>query len=336
MQIAVQRRQRGDRRRAQPQHARAGSQQNERQQTARRPKQNPWPTALARHSRSGERWIGGCGVRHGHLQDNAAASANRIKWIYRATCWFGFNESNHHTLSSRTKRSGVEGPAVVFSSSVQHSEVLMQFLILGKGKTGSRAAEIARERGHAVRALDIDENRDAAALTAASLAGVDAVIDFTAPEAAVQNMTAVLGRGGRIVVGTTGWYAHLDAMKALACEGDGALLYGTNFSIGVQKLFRLTADLAKLDGYTFSIAETHHVTKLDAPSGTAITLRQIIESAHPGAKVEVVSHRVGDAMGEHIVTAVGANDTLELRHEIQIRRCLAEGAVGAAEWRASN
>ena len=124
----------------------------------------------------------------------------------------------------------------------------MQFLVLGKGKTGSLVAEIAHERGHAVRALDINENQDACALTAGALAGVDAVIDFTAPEAAVENMTAVLGRGGRIVVGTTGWYAHLDAMKALTGERGGALLYGTNFSIGVQKLFRLTSDLAKLDG----------------------------------------------------------------------------------------
>jgi 4-hydroxy-tetrahydrodipicolinate reductase len=208
----------------------------------------------------------------------------------------------------------------------------MQFLVLGKGKTGSLVAEIARERGQSVTALDINENQNASALTAASLTGVDAVIDFTTPEAAVENMTAVLACGGRIVVGTTGWHAHLDAMKSLTEELGGALLYGTNFSIGVQKLFRLTADLAKLDGYTFSIAETHHVTKLDAPSGTAITLRQIIEAAQPGAKVEIVSHRVGDAMGEHIVTAIGANDTLELRHEILSRRCLAEGAVRAAEW----
>ena len=148
----------------------------------------------------------------------------------------------------------------------------MQFLILGKGKTGSMVAEIARERGHSVRALDIDENPHAAALTAANLAGVDACIDFTAPEAAVENMRAVLALGGRIVVGTTGWYAHLAEMRSLAQER-GALLYGTNFSIGVQKLFRLTAALAQLDGYRFSIAETHHVSKLDAPSGTAITLR---------------------------------------------------------------
>jgi len=208
----------------------------------------------------------------------------------------------------------------------------MQFLVLGKGKTGSLVAEIARERGHTVSALDINENQNATALTAAALDGIDAVIDFTAPEAAVQNITAVLACGGRIVVGTTGWYDVLDEMKNLAREHGGALLYGTNFSIGVQKLFRLTADLAKLDGYTFSITETHHVTKLDAPSGTAITLQQIIHAARPGAKVEVVSHRIGDAKGEHIVTAVSDGDTLELRHEIQSRRCLAEGAVRGAEW----
>ena len=207
----------------------------------------------------------------------------------------------------------------------------MQFLILGKGKTGSLVAEIARERGHIVRALDIDENPHAAALTAANLAGVDTCIDFTAPEAAVENMRAVLILGGRIVVGTTGWYAHLQELKSLAQKG-GALLYGTNFSIGVQKLFRLTASLAQLDGYTFSINETHHTTKLDAPSGTAITLREIIQAAHPGTSVEITSHRVGDAMGEHVVTASSDTDTLELRHQIQSRRCLAEGAVRGAEW----
>jgi 4-hydroxy-tetrahydrodipicolinate reductase len=169
-------------------------------------------------------------------------------------------------------------------------------------------------------------------LTAANLAGVDAVIDFTAPEAAVENISAVLALGGRIVVGTTGWYGHLAEMKSLAQKHNGGLLYGTNFSIGVQKLFRLTADLAKLDGYTFSITETHHITKLDAPSGTAITLQQIIQAEHPGKEVPIASHRVGDAMGEHIVTAMGDADTLELRHEIQSRRCLAEGAVRGAEW----
>ena len=208
----------------------------------------------------------------------------------------------------------------------------MQFLVLGKGKTGSLVAEVARERGHSVRALDITENEHASALTAPNLAGVDVVIDFTAPEAAVENMRAVLALGRRIVVGTTGWYAHLDEVKALAAKHGGGLLYGTNFSMGVQKLFRLTADLAKLDGSTFSISETHHVTKLDAPSGTAITLQQIIQSVRPGEKVEITSHRVADAKGEHIVTASSEVDTLEIRHDAHSRRGFALGAVCGAEW----
>lgn len=208
----------------------------------------------------------------------------------------------------------------------------MLFLVLGKGKTGSLVAEIARERGHGVRALDITENQNASALTAPNLAGVDAVIDFTAPEAAVENMRAVLALGGRIVVGTTGWYAHLDDMKALAGRRDGGLLYGTNFSIGVQKLFRLTAELAQLDGYKFSISETHHTSKLDAPSGTALTLKEIILGVRPGIDVPITSHRIGDAKGEHIVTASSEYDTLELRHDAHSRRGFALGAVRGAEW----
>jgi 4-hydroxy-tetrahydrodipicolinate reductase len=207
----------------------------------------------------------------------------------------------------------------------------MLVLVLGKGKTGSLVAEVARERGHSVRALDITENEHASALTAPNLAGVDVVVDFTAPEAAVENIRAVLALGGRIVVGTTGWYSHLDEMKGKAQKG-GALLYGTNFSMGVQKLFRLTADLAKLDGYSFSISETHHTSKLDAPSGTAITLREIVQGVRPEAKVEITSHRVGDAKGEHIVTASSETDTLEIRHDAHSRRGFALGAVRGAEW----
>jgi 4-hydroxy-tetrahydrodipicolinate reductase len=208
----------------------------------------------------------------------------------------------------------------------------MLFLVLGKGKTGSLVAQVARERGHGVRVLDVTENSHASALTAPSLAGVDVVIDFTAPEAAMENMRAVLATGGRIVVGTTGWYAGLDEMKGLAARRAGALLYGTNFSIGVQKLFRLTAELAKLDGYRFAISETHHTSKVDAPSGTAITLKQIIEGIRPGIEIPVESHRVGDANGEHVVTATSEYDVLELRHDAYSRRGFALGAVRGAEW----
>ena len=211
----------------------------------------------------------------------------------------------------------------------------MLILVLGKGKTGSLVAEVAHERGHGVRALDINENQHASALTAAHLAGVDVIIDFTAPEAAVENMRAVLSLGGRIVVGTTGWYDKLADMKTLAIKRGAGLLYGTNFSIGVQKLFRLTAELAKLDGYEFSITETHHTTKLDAPSGTAVTLQEIVQAGQPGAKIPVASHRIGDAKGEHVVTAKSDVDVLEIRHDAFSRRGFALGAVRAAEWLAN-
>jgi 4-hydroxy-tetrahydrodipicolinate reductase len=208
----------------------------------------------------------------------------------------------------------------------------MNILVLGKGKTGSLVVEVARERGHGVRSLDVYENEHAVALTAPNLAGIDAVIDFTSPEAAVENMRAVLSLGGRIVVGTTGWYQHLPELKALAYKRGGALLCGTNFSMGVQKLFKLTGELARLEGYDFSITETHHTSKVDAPSGTAITLKEIIQQVRPGIEVPITSHRVGDAKGEHIVTAKSDTDELEIRHDAFTRRGFALGAVRAAEW----
>jgi 4-hydroxy-tetrahydrodipicolinate reductase len=205
-------------------------------------------------------------------------------------------------------------------------------LILGKGKTGSLVAEVARERGHSVRVLDKTENRGASALTAPTVAGVDVCIDFTTPEAALENMRAVLALGGRIVVGTTGWYDKLDDMKALALRRGGSLIYGSNFSVGMQKFFRLTEVLAELDGYTFEVSETHHTSKLDSPSGTALIVREIIEAARPGTKVEIKSQRVGDAAGEHVVSASCDYDTLVLKHESHNRRGFALGAVRAAEW----
>lgn len=208
----------------------------------------------------------------------------------------------------------------------------MLLLVLGKGKTGSQVAQLAREHGHSVRVLDLHENRGAGALTAPTLAQVDVVVDFTTPESAVENMRACLALGARVVVGTTGWYDQLNEMKALAIRRGGALLYGTNFSLGVQKLFSLTGELARLKGYSFAISETHHTSKLDAPSGTALTLKEILKEAHPEAKIEVTSHRQGDHSGLHVVTAKGPSDVIELRHESFDRRGFAEGAVRAAEW----
>ena len=209
----------------------------------------------------------------------------------------------------------------------------MLFLVLGRGKTGSLVADIAHERGHGVRVLGEEENRGAAALTAPFLAGFDAVIDFTTPDAAVQNMRACLATGARVVVGTTGWYQHLDDMRDLARRRDAGLLYSTNFSIGVQALFRLVRELAaSAPGYEFSISETHHVAKQDAPSGTALSLKQIVESVRPGLQVPIESKREGEVSGIHVIEARSSCDAIQLRHEAFSRRGFAEGAVRAAEW----
>ncbi|MBS1821441.1 MAG: 4-hydroxy-tetrahydrodipicolinate reductase [Acidobacteria bacterium] len=211
----------------------------------------------------------------------------------------------------------------------------MRILVLGQGKTGKLVAEVAAERGHGVHVLDAKENANAAALTPPFVAGFDVVIDFTAPEAVVQNMRAVLATGSRMVVGTTGWYDKLPDMRGLAERKQAALLYGTNFSIGVQVMFQLArkmGELLKNSGYTFQIEETHHVTKLDSPSGTALSLAQVVKSATGLADVPVQAHRVGDAAGLHVLEAKSAVDKLVLTHDASSRRGFAEGAVRAAEW----
>jgi 4-hydroxy-tetrahydrodipicolinate reductase len=215
----------------------------------------------------------------------------------------------------------------------------MRILVLGQGKTGKLVAEVACERGHAVQGLDVLENADARALTPEFFAGFDVAIDFTTPEAVVQNMRACLAAGAKIVVATTGWYAKLPEMLKLAESTQAGLLYGTNFSIGVQVMLKLAqqmgASLAGV-GYKFSIVETHHVTKLDKPSGTAISIAEMVQRG-AGSKIEVPieSVREGDAKGTHVLQAVSEADRVVLTHEAFSRRGFALGAVRAAEWLAS-
>lgn len=209
----------------------------------------------------------------------------------------------------------------------------MLFLVLGRGKTGSLVADVAHEHGHGVRVLGEEENHNASALTPPFLAGFDAVIDFTTPEAVVHNLRACLANGARVVVGTTGWYAHLEDMRALAQRKNAGFLYGTNFSIGVQAMLRVARELAlSAPDYKFSITETHHADKKDAPSGTALTIKHVLQTANPALEIEIVSKREGDASGIHVIEARSANDVIELRHEAFSRRGFAEGAVRAAEW----
>ncbi len=215
----------------------------------------------------------------------------------------------------------------------------MRVLVLGQGKTGKLVAQVASERGHGVHVLDVQENQNATALTPPFLSTFDVVIDFTTPEAVVQNLRACLATGARVVVGTTGWYAKLADMRGLAERKSAGLLYGTNFSIGVQVMMELTRAMAeglKGAGYTYTIEETHHTSKLDAPSGTAITIQQTLAAVDlDAAKFEIVSHRVGDASGLHVVEARSEADRIVLTHEAFSRRGFAEGAVRAAEWLSS-
>jgi|SRR5215813_5653734 len=209
----------------------------------------------------------------------------------------------------------------------------MLFLVLGRGKTGRVIADVAYEHGHGVQVLGEEENRSAMALTAPFLAGFDAVIDFTTAEAAVSNMRACLANGARMVVGTTGWYDQLDDMRSLAARKNAGFLYGANFSIGVQALYRLAREMAvAVPSYKFKIIETHHVTKKDSPSGTALSIRQVVQAANPSLNVQIESKREGDVAGIHILEARSENEVIELKHEAFSRRAFAEGAVRAAEW----
>lgn len=209
----------------------------------------------------------------------------------------------------------------------------VRLLVLGRGKTGSLVAEIARGRGHTVTVLGGTENPGGAALTRSLLAESSAVIDFTSPNAVVGNLNALLRSGARVVVGTTGWYGQLSELSALAFEHGASLLYGTNFSVGVQAFFRAARTLAEsLPGYNFSIRETHHATKKDAPSGTALTLQAVVSRGIDGDEIPIVSLREGDVAGMHVLEARSENDVVTLEHAAYSRRGFAEGAVRAAEW----
>ena len=211
----------------------------------------------------------------------------------------------------------------------------MRVLVLGAGKTGKLVASVAAQHGHSVHVLDARENKDASALTPPFVAGFDVVIDFTTPAAVVSNLRACLATGAKMVIGTTGWYSHLQDATALAGRRNASLLYGTNFSVGVQLFLKLAATVTnelKGSGYDFTIAETHHTTKLDAPSGTALTLRDTVLHASGKEDIPIESVRHGEAVGEHVLIATGPGDKILLTHQSNSREAYAEGAVRAAEW----
>lgn len=209
----------------------------------------------------------------------------------------------------------------------------MKILVLGRGKTGALVAEIAKERDHEVHTLASQENQDGRALTPSTLKEIDAVIDFTTPHAVIPNMIRCVEAGLPLVIGTTGWYQHIDKVRELVNERKGAVLYGSNFSVGMNFFFKAIQAIAPVLKYNYrgSLVERHHIHKKDKPSGTAVTLQRILESASD-QKVEIASVREGETVGMHLVMLDSPNDTILFTHDAKSRVGFAEGAVRAAEW----
>jgi 4-hydroxy-tetrahydrodipicolinate reductase len=197
--------------------------------------------------------------------------------------------------------------------------------------------------GHAIEVAALARGHEVAArlavgdpLTQESLRGAHVAVEFTAPTAAAGNIKSLLEAGIPVVTGTTGWHGELPAVAELVKRRDGALLYATNFSVGVHLFLRAAGDLARrlarraeFDGF---IIEEHHAKKVDAPSGTALTLRHLATRADPGRPYPITSVRAGSIPGTHRLTYDAPHDTITLEHVARSRDGFAAGAVAAAEW----
>jgi 4-hydroxy-tetrahydrodipicolinate reductase len=229
----------------------------------------------------------------------------------------------------------------------------MKIALLGYGKMGQIIERFATERGHEiVLTISID---NLAALTVENLKRADVAIDFSAPGAAVDNIYKCFEANVPVVVGTTGWYGKLQEIKNDCLKSNNTLLYGSNFSVGVNLFFHLNKVLAKLmnnyPAYEVQVEEIHHTQKLDSPSGTAMTIaEEIIESLDrksewlnevvgtpipdviKNEQLLIESHRIENVPGTHTVVYSSEVDEIEIKHTAHSRAGFALGAVIAAEW----
>ncbi|MFA9189462.1 4-hydroxy-tetrahydrodipicolinate reductase [Flavobacterium sp. FBOR7N2.3] len=216
----------------------------------------------------------------------------------------------------------------------------MKIALLGYGKMGQVIERIALERGHEI-VLKKDEFN-----TYDGLSNADVAIDFSVPTAAVDNISASFNNNVPVVSGTTGWLDRYDEMIALCKEKNGGFISSSNFSLGVNLFFGLNEYLAKMmaniDGYKVTMEEIHHIHKLDAPSGTAISLAQgVIENSKYSNwtlenatenDIHIEAVRTGEVPGTHTVTYDSGIDSIEIKHTAHNREGFALGAVIAAEW----
>lgn len=229
----------------------------------------------------------------------------------------------------------------------------MKIALLGYGKMGQIIERFAVERGHEiVLKISIDNLTD---FTTENLEKADVAIDFSAPDAAVDNIYKCFEAKLPVVVGTTGWYGKLQEIKNDCLSSNNTLIYGSNFSIGVNLFFHLNKVLAKLmnnyPAYEVQVEEIHHTQKLDAPSGTAMTIaediidmldrkdewvNEVVGTPIPDSiKTEqllIESHRIDSIPGTHTVVYSSEVDDIEIKHTAHSRAGFALGAVIAAEW----
>ncbi|MES2748655.1 MAG: 4-hydroxy-tetrahydrodipicolinate reductase [Bacteroidota bacterium] len=216
----------------------------------------------------------------------------------------------------------------------------MKIALLGYGKMGKVIEQIALERGHEI------VLRKSSTASFDGLQQADVAIDFSAPSAAVANISESLNAGIPVVSGTTGWLEDYHKMVALCNEKQTAFIYGSNFSLGVNLFFELNDYLAKMmskfDDYKITMEEIHHTQKLDAPSGTAISLaNSIINHTHydnwtlenpTPNELKIDAQRIENVPGTHSVFYTSEVDTIEIKHTAHNRNGFALGSVIAAEW----
>jgi 4-hydroxy-tetrahydrodipicolinate reductase len=206
----------------------------------------------------------------------------------------------------------------------------MKLALLGYGKMGRMVEQAALGRG-----IEIICVIDPAAESRGQFSDADVGVDFSEPGAAVENIKMAAAAGVSMVVGTTGWYDRMDEVRAAVEQSGIGFVYGSNFSIGVNLMFKIAGYAARLfsrfPSHDPFIEEAHHKFKKDAPSGTAIFLKRIVEAEY-GRETPTASLRAGYIPGSHIVGFDSEADTLAIAHTARSRAGFAEGAIAAAEW----
>jgi len=217
----------------------------------------------------------------------------------------------------------------------------MKIALLGYGKMGKVIEKIALSRGHEV-PLKIDKDS-----TPFDITTVDVAINFSTPDSAVENIRLALENNIPVISGTTGWLSEMESIKNVCAAHNGAFIYASNFSLGVNIFFELNKHLAKmmknLKDYQVDLEEIHHTQKEDAPSGTAITLAEgVLEhSAHDSWELTplkdtntlaITAKRIDDVPGTHTVNYSSEVDTISIKHTAHNREGFGLGAVVAAEW----